>query len=120
MIVDRRKNRTNLVGVALEIWLRAIVERSQLTAIVLADPTGLLIASSFTGEHAEVLAAVTPIYATTSQPSSHIRRISEVPLSAAQICAGEYKLYLGIVGPSQNVRDGMEEVVRGVQRILAH
>lgn len=59
MSIERRKNRSSFTSVALTRWLESVAEKHDLEGVVLADPSGLLVAhGAIDVDRAEAVAAI--------------------------------------------------------------
>jgi hypothetical protein len=105
---ERRTNRSNTRGQALELLVQSCRARGDLRAIVVADAAGLLVADSVgPGVDANQIAALAPT--ATVAPVSGVRAIP--------IDCGDDRFYLAFVGNPAN--DWLDSAVAGSRRILA-
>jgi len=119
MYLERRRKRSNYTSLALQYWLAAVARRSQLFALVLADPAGLLIASSLRGPEAEELAAVAPLIARPDEKGESVQARGEIPIVIQKLDVDRSTLFLCAVGERQSSRAGLRSATAGVRRILA-
>jgi hypothetical protein len=115
MQVERRTQRSNFSDQALGFWLSSRARESGLEGLVLADSSGLLVATNMAPEAAEPVAA--------SGALMHSRR--DIPESMknrpASVCAfaiGGQELLLCTVGAAAPTGESFGELVAGVERIL--
>jgi hypothetical protein len=119
MFLERRRKRSNYVGLALQYYLAAVAKRSQLFALVLADPCGLLVASSLRGPEAEELAAVAPLIARPDEQGETVQERAEIPIVIQRLDVEQSSLFLCAVGERQSSRAGLRSAAAGVRRILS-
>jgi len=119
---ERRVERSELVGEALGHQLQACAERAGATAMVLADPEGLLVATSRAGAcSSEEIAAILPILALGSDFAGlMMNRIpggEQVVVSAFNVAGID--LYLCAMGDfSERMHQEIARAKAGVRRIL--
>lgn len=121
--VDRRKNRSNDVHVALSFQLAATAKRANFPAIVLADELGLMVAQIGCWRTCERMAAVAPLltarnktfHGTINTSRGTTMRISVAPVtvqgSLLYLCAQE--------GDEQEITRELFTGGLGISRILA-
>jgi hypothetical protein len=120
MQLDRRRKRSNYTALSLHYWLAAIAERTPAFAYVLADPTGLLVASSIRGPEAEELAAVAPILARPDANGIQVAKRYGVPMCIEEIEIDGMQMLLCAVGDREACRTALPQVADGVGRILTN
>jgi hypothetical protein len=120
--INRRKNRSSDVQVALSFQLAATARRAKFTSIVLADELGLVIASVGHRESCENMAAIAPLVATRTKTfhgnvrfQSNAVRLAVAPLNLdgalLYLCAAE--------GEEDDITRELFSGGLGVSRILA-
>jgi hypothetical protein len=121
---ERRRQRSEIPGEAVRLYLEAAMEKQGLDALTLANEDGLLIAAASRrelGREAEWIAAVGCVCAigTRRGPSlgSLVERVTGGrPLASAELCIRGERLYVTAVGgPLPPAR----EMTAAVERILA-
>lgn len=119
MQVERRRKRSNYRGLSLHYWLAAVAARTRALAFVVADPSGLLIASSLRGPEAEELAAIVPLlYRDAAAPLVGVKW-RQMPIQVDQITIDGMPLLLCAVGDRPACHSAMAQAAGGVERILA-
>lgn len=119
---ERRVERSEARGVALGLQLQACAERAGASAMVLADPDGLLVATSRRGAtSSEEIAAILPFLALNSDFAGlMMNRIpggEQVVVSAFNVDGVD--LYLCAVGDfSDRMHQEIAKAKMGVRRIL--
>ena len=108
MKFDRRTDRSEFRGPALDLWLDSVARRSRLDALVLADERGLLVAASGSHYDAERLAAESAIAAAERAPERYVRAVE---------LDGD-RVYLTAVGSQGDPEPGVATAWEGVRRIL--
>ena len=118
---NRRAERSDNMYDALTLQLKATAKRAGFSSIVLADETGLVVASAGNKSVSEYLAAMSPGLAAGSKTwnGKLLTNKGKVPLSIAPIRFGDTFLYL-------SATEGMKRAIsrelflggRGVVRIL--
>jgi hypothetical protein len=119
VFVERRRKRSNYAGLALQYYLASVARQKQLFALVVADPSGLLVASSFRGPEAEELAAVAPLIARPDEGGESVQERGEIPIVIHKLSVEHASLFLCAVGDKERSRQGLRTVAGGVRRILA-
>lgn len=120
MQLDRRRKRSTYTALSLHYWLAAMAERTPAFAFVLADPTGLLVASSIRGPEAEELAAVAPILARADSSGLQAARRYGVPMCIEEIEIDGMRMYLCAVGERDACSLALPQAAVGISRILAN
>jgi hypothetical protein len=115
---ERRKVRSEFAGEALHLWLRAVNGKQGLRALVLADDSGMLVASSFVGPEAEELAALAPIFDPTGASPTPPTDLSLLPMIVHPIQIDDTAMFLCAVGDEDCCEEGARAAETGVRRIL--
>jgi len=113
MIMERRKRRSQDPEVALKHWLSAVTSRHNLCGLVLADPSGQLVASSLDKREAAEVAAFM-IYLDSWVPEKH-----DVSTRHA-VQVDSLPLYLSAIGHHERSAAAIGEALAGIRRILGH
>lgn len=107
---ERRKNRSNRRGEALDNLLGACRARGDLRAIVLSDAAGFLVAGSVgPGLEPALVAALAPTARDTSEGLFR---------SVSLECDGE-QYFLAFIGPPVGGQPWLEDALNGARRIIA-
>ena len=120
--VNRRKNRSNDVQVALSFQLAATARRANFPALVLADELGLVVARSGCKRTCERMAAIAPMLtARTKTFHGTINAGNEtMRLSVAPVTISGTQLYLcAKEGDEQEITRELFTGGLGISRILA-
>jgi hypothetical protein len=119
--LERRGRRSSFAGEALNFQLEHVCKEQNLVALVLADPSGLLIASSRPGPEAEELAAVAPFAARRASlcPQNPISEEKHLPCAVGEVSVDDSPLILLAVGERRRARVAIASASLGVRRILA-
>ena len=121
--INRRKNRSNDVQVALSFQLAATARRAKFSSIVLADELGMVISAFGHKETCEKMAAYAPILTNRSKTfhgSVRAQRGEEVRLSVAPLTLHASTLYLcAAEGDIEDITRELFTGGRGISRILA-
>ncbi|MBK6849181.1 MAG: hypothetical protein IPG96_17165 [Proteobacteria bacterium] len=118
MQVERRRKRSNYRGLSLHYWLAAVAARTRALAFVLADPSGLLIASSLRGPEAEELAAIVPLLHRDATAALMEVKWRQMPIQVDQLTIDGSPVLLCVVGDRPACHGALEQAAGGVERIL--
>lgn len=108
MTNERRRNRSDMVQEAVRLYLEAVVERSRIKAMALANEEGLLVAGAGKGYDHEWLAALGVI--TSESHRSRVQHlIVEVSggegISSWDVTVHGRKLRMSVVGTAPTAED---------------
>ncbi len=117
MTRERRRKRSSFAGLALQYLFNSIVARKGIEAIVLADTSGLVVASSHKETEAEEVAALAPLMARSA--GLQYDWYWGAPLTMQQVDIGRDTFYLCALGENGPALKGAQEAAGGVDRILA-
>jgi hypothetical protein len=118
-IVEKRKNRTHRAGDALEMALSAAAKTGELDVVLIADDSGMLVASSHTPLDLEMLAAITPIVSRGRAKANIKRNGQNRELSVKSIRVLDETLHVAALGgDSQGRALGVMRSVTAARRIL--
>jgi hypothetical protein len=118
-VLERRKQRSASAGDALELALSAAAEAGELDVILVADDSGMLVASSHTALDLEMLAAITPIVSRGRAKASVKRNGDQRELSVKSLRVWDETLHIAALGgdaPSRAL--GVMRSVTAARRIL--
>ena len=116
-IPERRRKRSSFAGLALHYLFNSIVRRQGLEAMVLADTSGLVVASSQKMADAEEVAALAPLMARSA--GLQYDWYWGAPLVMHQLDFGKDTFYLCALGTNTLAAEGAREAAGAVDRILA-
>jgi hypothetical protein len=116
---ERRRRRSKVAEEALHHWLYATARRLRIPGLVLADATGLLIASNLAGDTPEELAALAPLLLRKDDRGSTAAERHAVPMGILAIRhEGARLLLLAVAKEPDRRQRGLLAAAHGVQRIL--
>ena len=126
---ERRRRRSEITLEALTHQLEHIFEQESLHNFTLADERGLVVAQAGSRHESEVLAAYSPMLASTVDDRSRRQVLSRINSVAPTITANSIhvreftvdgsRLFLTLVGRPGVYRDvGLYRAITGVRRIL--
>lgn len=118
-VIERRKQRSPRAGDALQLALSAAAEGEGLDVVLIADDSGMLVASSHTPLDLEMLAAITPIVS-RGRAKANIKRNGEHrELSVKSIRVFDETLHIAALGGDGSSRAiGLMRSVTAARRIL--
>lgn len=116
-VIERRKRRSSAAGTALEMALSAAAEG--LDVVLIADDSGMLVASSHTPLDLEMLAAITPIVSRGRAKANVKRNGEQRELSVKSIRVFDETLHIAALGGDASMRAlGVMRTVTAARRIL--
>jgi len=115
--MERRRNRSEIVGTALDLFLKSSADRSQIGHLVLSDEHGLLVASNRTGKSAGVLAMLGRLKA-QGQSTPRYQKLDSSKLGVHCFETQRQKLYLSWAGTTCLSAARLNEAENAVRRIL--
>ncbi len=118
-VIERRKKRSSKVGDALEMALSAAASGGELDVVLIADDSGMLVASSHTPLDLDMLAAVTPIVSRGRAKANIKRNGEQRELSVKSIRVFDETLHIAALGGDAQARAlGVMRSVTAARRIL--
>jgi hypothetical protein len=119
-VVERRKRRSGMAAEALELALTSAAERGRLDVVLIADDSGMLVASSRTDLELEMLAAIAPIVSRGRAKANIKRNGKDRQLSVKSIRVWDETLHIAALGSDASGRAvGLMSGVTAARRILA-
>lgn len=117
--IERRKERSTNPVDALSLWLSSISRQNRLVGFVLADESGLLLASNMRSEKVEELAALAPLLVRRDQEGRRPLDRHQVPVSIQRVdTGGSAPVLLCALGEPTRRDRGLRAAAPGVRRIL--
>jgi len=117
-MIERRKQRSAQAGDALEMALSAAAAEG-LDVVLIADDSGMLVASSHTPLDLEMLAAITPIVSRGRAKANIKRNGEQRELSVKSIRVFDETLHIAALGGDASTRAlGVMRTVTAARRIL--
>ncbi len=116
---ERRRRRSNFVGLALQYLLSSMARQRKLFGMVLADEAGLVVASSKDCPDAEEMAAIAPLMESSIACTVATPLTEETALSIHRLRVEQTKLYICAMGHHERSKRGAEGAASAVQLILA-
>jgi hypothetical protein len=118
-MIERRKQRSGRAGDALAMALSSAADGGGLDVVLIADDSGMLVASSTTPLDLEMLAAITPIVS-RGRAKANIKRNGEHrELSVKSIRVFDETLHIAALGGDASNRAlGLMRSVTAARRIL--
>lgn len=118
-MIERRKQRSIRAGDALELALSAAATTAALDVVLIADDSGMLVASSHTPLDLEMLAAITPIVSRGRAKANIKRNGEQRELSVKSIRVFDETLHIAALGgDGSNRAIGLMRSVTAARRIL--
>lgn len=116
-VIERRKRRSAHAAAALEMALSAAAEG--LDVVLIADDSGMLLASSHTPLELEMLAAITPIVSRGRAKANIKRNGEQRELSVKSLRVFDETLHVAALGGDAPMRAlGLMRTVTAARRIL--
>jgi hypothetical protein len=116
-VIERRKQRSASAGDALQMAMSAAAEG--LDVVLIADDSGMLVASSHTPLDLEMLAAITPIVSRGRAKANIKRNGEQRELSVKSIRVFDETLHIAALGGDASSRAlGLMRTVTAARRIL--
>ena len=116
-VIERRKRRSVQAATALEMAMSAAAEG--LDVVLIADDSGMLVASSHTPLDLEMLAAITPIVSRGRAKANIKRNGEQRELSVKSIRVLDETLHIAALGGDASTRAlGVMRTVTAARRIL--
>jgi hypothetical protein len=116
-VIERRKRRSARAGDALQMAMSAAAEG--LDVVLIADDSGMLVASSHTPLDLEMLAAITPIVSRGRAKANIKRNGEQRELSVKSIRVFDETLHIAALGGDASSRAlGVMRTVTAARRIL--
>ena len=119
MSAERRKQRSQLYDRSLRFWLAAEARRAELAGFVLADSSGLVLASSRDAPEVEEVAALAPLLSRPDDTGQSLAQQHQIPVSIQEMVVENSLLYLCALGDEERCEGGLESAAPGIRRILA-
>lgn len=118
-VIERRKQRSSRAGDALAMALSAAAAEGDLDVVLIADDSGMLVASSHTPLDLEMLAAITPIVSRGRAKANIKRNGEQRELSVKSIRVFDETLHVAALGGDASMRAlGVMRTVTAARRIL--
>jgi hypothetical protein len=118
MYLERRKDRSTYKDRALRRWFQSEAERNQLLGFVLADTSGLLVATSLPQRASEEMAAQAPYLFERPDLLQKMVKNEDYPVIVDLIAGQASPLFLCAIGKGSMGKKHLTSVKNGVQRIL--
>jgi hypothetical protein len=115
---ERRKARSHFKDTALQSWLDAVASRAGVSAIVVADVAGLLVASGVAGEQAEEMAVMATRKADPGDKEVTVTDEQGNSLVIRSFSYNDETLFVCARGGLEQGKKGVEEAIAGIARIL--
>ena len=117
---ERRTTRTDEPEVALWLWLRSQARRQKLGALLIADETGRLVASSLGAAQSMELAAITPRLCETDDAGRSFAQRHGIPMYFRKLKVSRRSLVVSAVGTdAKRCAATLATIDGGVRRILS-
>jgi hypothetical protein len=118
-VAERRKQRSKGVADAIELALSSAAQEGELDVVLIADDSGMLVASSHTELDLEMLAAITPIVSRGRAKATIKRNGDHRDLSVKSIRVLGETLHIAALGGQPSTRAmGVMRSVTAARRIL--
>ena len=117
VLPERRRKRSSFAGLALQYLFNAIARRQGLQGIVLADTSGLVVATNVKMADAEEVAAMAPLMVKSA--GLEYDWYWGAPLVIRQVEVEGEPFYLCALGANMPAMQGASEAAGALDRILA-
>jgi hypothetical protein len=115
----RRKKRSRLKKTALRYWFDAVARRKGISALLLAESSGTIIAANREQAEIKELATIAPLLAVVDDDHCSYADRNDIPVFFSQLVDNEQVYLLCAVGEKDPCQMALIEAMPGVRRILA-